>query len=122
MFPPIFSWLSSDSTVSGLLSSGGTVRIFRDEITQGTTFPALCWFLVAGQPENYLGERPGIETSRLQFDIYAPTQAQAEAIYEAVRDVLEVHGHIVNFNGSGREPATRQYFVSFDFAAWQNRA
>jgi hypothetical protein len=126
MTPPIFTWLSNSSAVLFLLDRGGRVRIWEDEIPQEAVpqdaYPAVRWFLVSGQPENYLTEAPGIDSGRFQFDIYAPTQESRDAIYAAVQSALEQYGHEVNFNGTGREIDTRQFFRSFDMVFWQNRA
>ena len=122
MIPTIFEYLSADTEVLSLLGDGAILRVFRDEAPQDVRQPYLVWSLITGQPQNYIGERPGIDYGRVQFDIYAKTQDAADAIYTAVRDVLETHGHIVAFNGSLRDEPTRLYRVSFDWSAWTLRS
>jgi hypothetical protein len=126
MNPPIFTWLSADSEVNSLLYRDGLLRVWEDEIPQEAqpqdAYPAVRWFLVSGQPENYIGQKPGIDSGRFQVDVFAKTQADRDAIYNAVQNVLEDHGHEVNFNGAGQDPDTRQYFKSSDYVFWQNRA
>lgn len=125
--PPIFSWLAADAGVLVLIQSGGITRAFRDEAipdraTGKVLLPYLRWTLAGGRPENHLADRPNIDSARIQFDAFATTAAGADALYEAVRDVLEDYGHTVSFNGSERDLETRNYRVSWDMEFWTNRA
>lgn len=122
MVPTIFEYLSADTEVLSLLADGPIIRIFRDEAPQDVRQPYVVWSLAAGRPENYVSDRPGIDYARIQFDIYAKTQDDADEIYAAVGEVLETHGHIVSFNASMRDEPTRLYRVSFDYSAWTLRA
>lgn len=121
MMAPIFQWLGADSAVSALLTSGSILKVFRDEAEQGTTAPYVRWALVAGQPENYVSDVPGIDNGRFQFDVIGRTRAEVDEVYEAVRTVLEQHGHIVFFAGSDKDPETKLFRLVFDMSVWTSR-
>lgn len=119
MTPDIYNWLAADTNVETLLGNDDGIAAYRDEATKRVAAPYLVWSIVAGTPFNKLSEAPRIDDVRVQFDAYAPSAEgadAADAIYVACRDVLEQHGYVVSFNGSMRDPETRNYRVSWDMS------
>lgn len=91
------------------------------EAPQGVALPYCVWQLIAGTPENYLSERPDMDSLRYQFDTYAVTAAQARSVANAVATALELLGHQVSHNPDERDAETRAYRVGFDFEFWATR-
>lgn len=122
MTPDIYNWLSGDSNIDALLGNADGIAVYRDEAPEKTPAPYLCWSIAGGLPNNYLGQAPLLDNVRVQFDAYAKTTDTeagpdiADAIYRACVAVLELHGYTVSFNGSMRDPDTRNYRVSWDMS------
>lgn len=118
MIPTIYAWLSTSSAVDAVLGHDELgLAAFQDEAPQDWEGNFLRWSVVGGQPYNLLGDAPGMDYVRVQFDAFAATQDQAQAIYVAVRNLLEMpYGHVVSFLGTMRDPETRQYRVTWDMS------
>ena len=67
-----------------------------------------------GQPENFLAQRPDLDTVRLQVDVFADTGAAATSAANAIRDAIELRAHITRWGSAERDPSTANYRVSFD--------
>lgn len=91
------------------------------EAPQGGAAPYAVWQLIAGTPENYLAERPDMDSLRYQFDTYALTAAQARSAANAIAYAMELAGHQVSHNPDERDAETRLYRVGFDFEFWASR-
>lgn len=109
MMPLIYQILADDSAVTGLLGDS----IYRDEAPESQAVPYITFFCIAGEAYNKLDESPDMDSTRVQFDIFAANQDAADAIYRSVRDALEGDGYIVGYR-TGRDIETRNYYVSFD--------
>jgi len=111
MYPPIFEIVSADLDVQAQI---GTRFYPFGEAPQGVTKPYGVFQVTSGFPENYINERPDIDTYSIQVDVYATTASSARDSAEALRDAIEPHAHIVAWRGEDRDPDTRNYRVSFD--------
>lgn len=116
-YPPVFATVRAWPAVLTLLGST-TTRVW--PFGQGPQAPAkpyVVWQVVAGLPENYLGDRPDIDQYTIQFDVYADTAASARLVGDAIRDAIELQCHIVSWRGESRDTDTQLYRISFD-ADW----
>lgn len=114
MYPPIFAALSASIAVKALIGSNPVRGYPFGGAPQGVAMPYVVWQTVGGLPENYLGQRPDIDSFTLQIDCYAATASAARAVAAAVRDAVEAHAHIVAWRGEERDPETMHYRYSFD--------
>ena len=125
MLPPIVAWMNADAAVVSLLKTTGVMRVFRDEIPEtqpqpSLGLPAVVYQLVSGVPLQKLDCAPSIDSLRIQFDVWAESWPEADTVFAAVRDALELHGN-TTYNFSGRDPVTRNFRVSFDMTCWKYR-
>jgi len=125
MLPPIVAWMNADADVVALLKPAGVMRVFRDEIPEAQQQPSLgppavVYRMVSGTPLHKLDCAPTIDSLRIQFDVWATNWPDADEVFAAVRDVLELHGY-VTYNFTERDVDTRNWRVSFDFTCWENR-
>jgi len=120
MFPPIFEVCAANSAVK--MALGNPPRIYPfGEAEQGTPKPYAVWQTISGSPENYLAQRPDIDSFTLQVDVYAGTAADARTCARAIRDAIEPRAYVVRWNGEMRDPDTKSYRVSFDVDWWTPR-
>ena len=114
MYPPIFSLVSADVTVKSLLGSN-PVRVFPfGSAPDRVSLPYAVWQLVSGEPENYIGNTPDMDSFIVQVDVYADTPSQAREAAEALRDAIEPHAHIIAWRGESRDRDTKNFRYSFD--------
>lgn len=114
MYPPIFATCAAAPAVTALLGTS-PVRIYPfGEAPQAGPYPYAAWQTVGGAPENYLGDRPDLDSYTLQVDVYADTAASARAVAEALRDAIEPHAYITRWGGESKDPSTGRYRISFD--------
>lgn len=114
MYPPIFTVCAADPAVTALLGTAPARLYPFGEAPQGVIYPYAVWQAVGGAPENYLGNRPDIDSFALQVDVYAETGASARAVAVALRDAIEPHAHITRWGGESRDTDTGRYRISFD--------
>jgi uncharacterized protein DUF3168 len=121
MTAPIFDQLSTYAPLTALIGTS-PVRAFPFGLApDAVAKPYIVWRAVGGGPENYIGERPDIDSFSLQIDIYATTAATARAVAEHARDAIEGAAHIVAWNGEDRDPDTKNYRYSFTVDWWVGR-
>lgn len=121
MFPPIFQVAAADPGVTALLGTD-PVRLYPfGEAPEGTPLPYVVWQLASGSPENYINQRPDMDSFTLQVDVYAATGASARAVGTALRDSIELRAHITRWGGESRDPETKSYRISFDVDWWVKR-
>lgn len=114
MYPPIFATCAAAPAVTALLGASPT-RIYPfGEAPQGVAYPYAAWQTVGGAPENYLGNRPDLDSYTLQVDVYADTGASARAVATTLRDAIEPHAYITRWGGESKDPETGRYRISFD--------
>lgn len=127
MFPPIAQIAQADADVRAVLKTGnGPVRFwpFADAPQKGNPgygLPYAVFQTVTGTPENYLGERPDIDSMTEQVDVYAATVASARAVAQALRDAFEGVAHITAWRGESVDPDTDLRRFSFDVEFWTPR-
>lgn len=118
MIPPLFP------LISGTVSALGTnpVRFYpHGQATQSTPKPYATWQIVAGTPENYLGNLPDIDAALIQIDVWADTQSSASTAADQIRDALEDQVHMTSFGNTERDAATQLYRYRMDFSYWVPR-
>ncbi|MNZ52558.1 hypothetical protein D3C78_704070 [compost metagenome] len=114
MFPPIFATCAAAPAVTALLGTAPT-RIYPfGEAPQAGPYPYAVWQTVGGAPENYLGDRPDVDSYALQVDVYADTVASARAVAATLRDAIESHAYIARWGGESKDAETGRYRYSFD--------
>lgn len=119
MLPKIYSWLST-SDVEAIV--GSPPRVYRHgEAPQGVARPYVTWQLVSGSPDNTLSELPLVDRIVVQVDCWHPDDAGVEALATAVRDALELHGHMTAVLLDQREPDTKLYRIAMQFDVWLSR-
>lgn len=114
MSAPIFVVCSADTGVQALLGDTSGFRLYPfGEAPQGEGKPYAVWQVVYGSPQNYIGGLPDMDSYGIQVDVYAPEAGVARDVAMALRDAIEPHAHIVNWDGESRDPSTRAYRVGF---------
>tara|TARA_R110002124_G_scaffold85350_2_gene221428 strand:+ start:13556 stop:13927 length:372 start_codon:yes stop_codon:yes gene_type:complete len=114
MYAPIFTVCAASSAVTSLLGTS-PVRLWPfGEAPEGTQTPYAVWQGIGGNPENYINQRPDIDSFDLQVDVYADTASSARNVAEALRDAIEPNAHITSWRGERRDPETKRYRFSFD--------
>lgn len=128
MIPPIFPILSANSAVTALVGAGVNCRVYPfGEGPSPAAYPYVTWQLVAGTPEQYLGDRPDIDDVRVQIDCWGDGRVgqggarSVNAVADAVRNALEPHGYMVDFGSTERDPDTVSYRYRMDFEFWTHR-
>lgn len=114
MIPPVFSLLTNDTTVAGLVGT----RIYPyAEAPQGVQYPYITYGVITGQPANTLSGVPLVDDLSTQIDIWAKTGAECLALARAARDALETAAHMVNITNMDRDSETKsfRYRLDFDF-------
>lgn len=101
-------------------------RHYPDVIAQGAVMPAVCFQLVAGQREQDLAGSCSLYNGRYQFDCYALTALQANALRVAVCAALEAaveeFAVVRGLEIDDYESATRRYRRTVEFSIWQNHS
>lgn len=121
MYPPIFEAVNVPAVRALLKTGNGPLRFYLFGMApQGVDYPYAVWRQVGGSPENYLADRPDIDSFTTQVDVYAnPAQgpARARAVAVALRDAIEGHAHITFWRGDSRDFETMNYVFTFE-ADW----
>lgn len=114
MLPPIFKVCAAAPAVTALLGAGPTRLYPFGEAPEHVTAPYAVWQVVSGAPENFLADRPDMDSFTLQVDVYAASEAAARAVAGAIRDAIELQAYIVRWGGQSKDPETDSYRISFD--------
>lgn len=117
MIPPLFPLLS------GVTSLGTSPKRFypHGQATQATAKPYATWQIVAGTPENYLGQLPDMDGVLVQVDVWADTQSSASAVADDIRNAFEPSMHMTSFGNTERDAATQLFRYRMDFSYWVPR-
>lgn len=113
--PPIYSVLQANVSVRSVL--GNPVRVYsfgQAEASPNLAKPYLVWQTIGGTPENYLGDRPEVDTWNIQVDIWADDAKSARSVAEKVLNAVEGVAYVMSFNGEDRDPTTGDFRFSFD--------
>lgn len=128
MIPPLFPILSAAPGVTALLGASPNTRVYPfGEAPAKIIYPYVTWQIISGTPEIYLGQRPDIDDVRVQLDCWGDGGAgkngasSVNSVADAVRDVLEEYGYMVDFGSTERDPDTVSYRYRMDFEFWTHR-
>lgn len=117
MIPSIYTWLSSDPTVAGIVGT----QIFPDVIPPSKTAPAVVYSVIAGGSENYLGATPSVDNVIVQIACWATSALNANNLYKAVRAVMDAQGMCTGFHGTSFDKETNLIAVLVDYSIWAPR-
>ena len=114
MFAPIFAICAANDGVKAQLGTS-PVRLYPfGQAPQGVALPYAVWQTIGGEPANYLGNLPDLDSYSLQVDVYAVTETGARDAAKALRDAIEPHAHITRWGGEWTDPDTFNKRFSFD--------
>jgi hypothetical protein len=120
MLPPIYAILKASTAVTDII--GDPPRAYRHRsAVQDTTRPYVTWALAGGIPENVLFEAPDIDRMSVDIDCWHPADGGVEELAAAVRDAVELHGHVTNVSTDIREPETKLYRLTIQADIWLPR-
>ena len=119
MTPPIFQTVNVPAVQALLKTGTGPLRFYAWGMApQDVALPYAVWQLVGGTPENYLADRPDMDGSVVQIDVYASAlsagAAQARAVAIALRDEIEKVAYVTFIRGEGIDPETKRHTFGFD--------
>lgn len=123
MLPPIFPIVNVPAVQALLKTGTGPLRFYAfGQAPDDVQKPYAVWRQVFGAPENYLGQRPDIDSFTTQIDVYAadiPGQRapMARAIADAISYAIEGAAYVTAWIGDSRDPDTKNYVVTFQ-ADW----
>lgn len=113
MMPPIFPVVAGSAAVKSVMGTA-PVRFFpHGAAPQGVALPYAVWQVVGGEPENYLGSRPDVDSFTVQVDVYSDEIDSANAATTALRDAIEPHAHITLWLGTSRDDAAGRWRATF---------
>ena len=81
----IYSILTNDATVSGLVSS----RVYPNKVPQGVSLPAVTYQQISGRREHTMAESIGMVESRFQINCWDDSYSGTRTLSNAVRNVLD---------------------------------
>lgn len=114
MIAPVFSVCAASPAVTALLGTD-PLRLYPFGLQDdAVVYPYVVWQNISGSPENYLAQRPDVDSFTLQVDAYANTVDEVLAVAAALRDAIEPHAHITCWGDQTRDSDTRRYRYSFD--------
>lgn len=126
MFPPVFAWLKASQSVKDIVGTNPP-RIYRSGNAPQTgdgkpmPNPYITWFIVGAEPANNLSDPVPVDKYPIQLDCWHQTEAGVEALAQAVRDALELHGVMTGLIANLREPETRLFRIGLTFDIWHGR-
>ncbi|WP_110685077.1 DUF3168 domain-containing protein [Salinicola aestuarinus] len=111
---PLFAVCAANPGVTAVLGSEPT-RIYPfDQAPANVATPYATYQLITGIPENYLADRPDVDSVTLQVDVYAETGSSVRAAVVAMRDAIETRARIARWGEEDRDPDTGLRHRSFD--------
>ena len=81
----IVAFLLADSTLGGLIGT----RLYPLKLPQDPTMPAITYQWISGARVHSTDGASGLSSPRIQFDCWALTYLEAEAVFEALRKRLD---------------------------------
>lgn len=114
MYPPIFNLVKNYGPATAIFGNN-PVRFYPfGEAPQSVQTPYAVWQGLYGTPENYINQRPDIDSFGTQIDVYADTASGARAAAKEVRDALEGQAYVVAWRGESIDSDTKRFRYSFD--------
>lgn len=118
MFPPLFATLFASSAVKTIFGSSPLrVYAFGDTPAKDATgygVPYAVFQTITGSPENYLGQRPDLDSWVVQVDVYGDSLTAARQGAEAIRYALEAVAYVAGYNLETKDETTGLFRYSFD--------
>ncbi|MBY3671866.1 DUF3168 domain-containing protein [Vibrio cholerae] len=111
---PIFSVCKADPVVTSLLGESPMRLYLFGMAPQNPVKPYAVWQVVGGLPENYMDERPDIDSFNLQIDVYSTDVDSARKVAGAIRHAIEPHCVLTSYRGESRDSETMNYRSGFD--------
>ena len=122
------TFLLADATLGGLIGT----RLYPLKLPQDPTVPAMTFQWISGQRAHAADGAVGLASPRVQFDCWAETYLEAEAVFEALRKRLDgfrgtagssrVQGAFFETERDDYEDEGRLYRRSADFFIWHEEA
>ena len=124
MKPPVFETVKNDPAVIAAFwwAAKNQLKVYPfGRATEGVTDPYCVWRIVSGAPENYLGDRPVVDSFSVQFDVYGISAKSVEDGALALRDAIEGVCYITSWLGTDRDASTQRYTCRFIADWWTHR-
>lgn len=80
--------LKTKATITALVGSGTSARIYPDDLKQGATLPALTYGEIGGDFERHLKGPIGLRKAMVEVYAYGSTRSAANELAEVVRIAL----------------------------------
>jgi hypothetical protein len=117
----IFPLLFASNDVKALMGSD-PMRVYSfSQAPKDSAVPYVTYSVIGGQPQNEMDKSPSVDIASTQVDIWAATEEQSAACFEAIRDVLEEAAHMTSFSVVDIDPETKLYHRSMDFDFFEDR-
>lgn len=81
----IYSELTSDADISGAVGT----KVFPSIAPRSASHPYIVYNIISGQHTHHMTGGSGLTKRRLQFDIYATTEASVDSIADDLRELLD---------------------------------
>lgn len=125
MTPPIFSAVNVPAVQALLKSGSGPLRFYLFGMApQDVAYPYAVWRQVSGTPENYISDRPDVDSFTLQVEVYAnPSQGTevARQVAQALSYAIEGHAYVTAWLGESIDPDTKNPTSKFQTDWLTNR-
>lgn len=123
--PPLYRLAKLSPAVLAVLGSPEP-RIYPwgENTDTAILYPYVTWIEIGGSPFSHLADRPRVDRTTTQIDVWAKSSdsAQAQRMVEeaatALRDAIELDCYITAWRRHPRDSDTKVYRISFD-ADWQ---
>lgn len=125
MTPPIFAAVNVPAVQALLKTGSGPLRFYLFGMApQDVAYPYAVWRQISGTPENYIGDRPDVDTFTLQVEVYAnPAQGTevARQVAQALSYAIEGHAYVTAWLGESIDPDTKNPTSKFQTDWLTNR-
>lgn len=125
MTPPIFAAVNVPAVQALLKSGTGPLRFYLFGMApQDVAYPYAVWRQVSGTPENYISDRPDVDSFTLQVEVYAnPSQGTevARQVAQALSYAIEGHAYVTAWLGESIDPDTKNPTSKFQTDWLTNR-
>jgi len=97
-------------------------RVFPDEAPPDTSLPYVTYSQIGGRPLTFLAGLPDKRNGRFQFNVWANTRDEANALMRAIADALELDSVLqatpLGELAGALEPETKLRGATQDFSIW----
>lgn len=113
MIPPVVNIAKKSADLVALIGSDPFRFYAFGDAGDKPQYPYATFQNIAGEPENYLSDRPDADGWILQINCWAKSEAQVVAVAKALSESLELDAYITGWGNAGRDPVTRNYRFTF---------